>query len=318
MLICAINPCVEKYIKEPGVLAEYFNHLAQGSDISIQTAYNYYMNLRLLAQYLKHQRKNMDCEPDEVVMVNVSAEEMQSITEDEWDDFLDFCQFTKKEATGSFAVRISIVRGFYRWLSSTTGTDVPEYIERAKRPGVKTKEPIEVSERQEDAIIKHLKGDFVTRNTSIIMLFLRCGLGLNEIIQLDMEDVDLTAVHVKRGDDGKSRTIPMDEETAASIDAYLAERLPPTSGGNPLFVSAKKGRMRHGAVQKMLRRATSIGGASLKGISVRDLQRTAQARIMDRAPTAEDAMSLLPVRSPYYFRETYDARMRKNAASTAE
>ena len=236
----------KNYIKEPGVLASYLYHLVDESDVSTSTAYNYYMNLRLLAQYLKHERKNMDCEPDEVVMVNVSDDEMLSITEDEWDDFLDYCRFTRNESTGSYAVRISIVRGFYCWLCEVHASDVPVFIAQAKRPHmVRTKESVEVNEEQKDAIIEHLTGDFATRNASIILLFLRCGLGLNEIVQLDMEDIDLTSVRVERGDDGKSRVVQMDEETAEAIDAYLSDRIPPTTGGNPLFVSAKKGRIRH-------------------------------------------------------------------------
>ena len=200
----------KNYIKEPGVLASYLNHLVNESDVSASTAYNYYMNLRLLAQYLKHERKNMDCEPDEVVMANVSDDEMLSITEDEWDDFLDYCRFTRNESLGSCAVRISIVRGFYRWLCEVHATDVPVFIARAKRPQmVKAKESVEVNEEQKDTIIEHLTGDFATRNVSIILLFLRCGLGLNEIVQLDMEDINLTSVRVERGDDGKSRVVQM-------------------------------------------------------------------------------------------------------------
>lgn len=309
----------KNYIKEPGVLASYLYHLVDESDVSTSTAYNYYMNLRLLAQYLKHERKDMDCEPDEVVMVNVSDDEMLSITEDEWDDFLDYCRFTRNESTGSYAVRISIVRGFYCWLCEVHASDVPVFIAQAKRPHmVRTKESVEVNEEQKDTIIEHLTGDFATRNASIILLFLRCGLGLNEIVQLDMEDIDLTSVRVERGDDGKSRVVQMDEETAEAIDAYLSDRIPPTTGGNPLFVSAKKGRMRHGTVQKMLRRATKIGGAGIKDISIRDLQSTARGRIMDRAATVEDAMQQLPVRSPYYFHREYTARMRENAESLAK
>ena len=227
----------KNYIKEPGVLASYLYHLVDESDVSTSTAYNYYMNLRLLAQYLKHERKNMDCEPDEVVMVNVSDDEMLSITEDEWDDFLDYCRFTRNESTGSYAVRISIVRGFYCWLCEVHASDVPVFIAQAKRPHmVRTKESVEVNEEQKDAIIEHLTGDFATRNASIILLFLRCGLGLNEIVQLDMEDIDLTSVRVERGDDGKSRVVQMDEETAEAIAsrqplAAILFSYPPKKGG---------------------------------------------------------------------------------------
>ena len=55
----------DHYEKEPGILSEYLDYLADNNIVSRQTAYNYYMLLRLLAKFLKHRRKNMDCQPDE-------------------------------------------------------------------------------------------------------------------------------------------------------------------------------------------------------------------------------------------------------------
>ena len=46
----------EKYGKEPGILTEYMDFLVEKRELSPSTAYNYYMLLRSLAKYLKHER----------------------------------------------------------------------------------------------------------------------------------------------------------------------------------------------------------------------------------------------------------------------
>ena len=76
-----IEKMSDLYEKEPGVLSEYMDYLADNNIVSRQTAYNYYMQLRLLAKFLKHRRNNMDCLPFEVEMNSVSRDEMMAITE---------------------------------------------------------------------------------------------------------------------------------------------------------------------------------------------------------------------------------------------
>ena len=303
----------QKNIKEPGVLADYLWTMVAEETVSIGTAYNYYLMLRLLAKFLKHHRANMDCEPDEVIMAKVSPREMLSITEEEWDAFMDYCTFDKKEAAGTIAVRISVTRGFYHWLGAETHTKPPCFVMEEKRPIQPDRDARKVSVKLEEKLIEQLRGDHAVRNACILRLFLRSGLTLGEILSLDVEDVDLKAIHIGRRGGEHERVIPIDKETGDAISEYLAVRLPPTCGGNPLFVSAKKGRLRRGAVQKMLRRATRSGAPGLKNVSIRDLQHTAKLRILDRAPDVETAMKTLPIQSPYYLREAYAARARRDA-----
>ena len=75
--------------KESGVLSEYLTYLQNVKRLSLNTSYGYYMMTRDLAKFLSHERHNMDCHPSEVVLSNVSTEDMQSITEDEWNSYLE-------------------------------------------------------------------------------------------------------------------------------------------------------------------------------------------------------------------------------------
>lgn len=267
------------YEKEPGILSLYMDALCDELDRSRDTAYNYYMTLRSLAKFLKRVRNGLECMPDEVIMHGVTAEEMLAITKEEWFDYLDYYEHTCHEAKTSFAVRISVVRGFYRWLTKKYGQEPPPYIENTERPIVPRQPYTTVTEAMEAKILENLNGEMLMRNACIIRIFLRCGLGLQEICALDMEDVELKALRV-REINGESREVPIDDLVAKAIEQYIAVRNPPKTGGNPLFVSAKNGRMRRGAVQKMIRKAVVRAGFAQNGIAIRDLQLTAKARLV--------------------------------------
>lgn len=300
----------DHYEKEPGILSEYLDYLADNNIVSRQTAYNYYMQLRLLAKFLKHRRKNMDCQPDEVEMSSVTKDEMMSITEDEWFDFLDYCQFTQKDTAGTLSVRISSTRKFFEWLGKNMNVTPPAHVISTARPAPVYKEFRIITHGLEDKICKALRGDNVSRNACIIKLFIHCGLGLEEICALNMEDVELKSLQV-RSSDGKTRTVALDEECVNAINDYLPDRIPPTDGSNALFVGSKnkKRRLRRGAVEKMLRKAVASIGMPAKGISIRDLQMTAKVRLASQTEDLDTVREQTNVSSVHYFRKAYRRRL---------
>lgn len=291
------------YGKENGILVEYMDYLNDIAGIKSSSAYNYYMTLRSLAKFLKHRRKHMDCQPDEVEMVSVSIQEMTSITQEEWWDYLDYIQFGENESNNSFAVRLSIIRGFYEWLTETHGTDPVTCVAKTKSPQAKRKDFTVITGEMEEALCNSFEGDLTTRNICIIKMALHCGLGLTELCALDLEDVELNTVIVKEPD-GRERRIPLNTEVTDAINAYIPERIPPIDGSNAFFVSAAKGRMHRGAIQKFLRKAARTAGSPVIGISLRDIHLTAKKRmIADNG--LEKGMMLINVKSTRYCRRIF-------------
>lgn len=291
------------YKKEPGVLSSYMDSLYDEQGKCRNTAYNYYMTVRSLAKFLKRERKGLACMPDEVIMHGVSAEEMLDITEREWFAYLDYYEHTCHEAKTSLAVRISVIRGFYRWLTASCGLDMLPHIENTARPVIARQKFTTVTEKMENKLLRHMTGALIERNACIVRIFLRCGLGLQEICDLDMEDVELRALQVRDGNGG-SRAVPTDELVIEAIDRYVSERIPPKFGGNPFFVSAEGGRMRRGAVEKMLRKAVKQAGYEQVHISIRDLQMTAKARLVAKQGL-DAAAPITNVTSYHYFRRVF-------------
>lgn len=302
----------DSYGKEEGILKEYLDYLHIGAKLEPSTCYNYYMTLRSLAKFLKHMRNHMDCQPDEVIMANVIIEEMVSISQDEWWAYLDYVQFTECEAANSFAVRISIVRGFYEWLANDRGCQLVTYVVETKRPVTKRQPFIFVTDEMLQRICDQFyerdnyDKELTTRNICILKIALYCGLGLTELCELDLEDVDLNNICVRESAD-RSRNIPLPDWVADAIDAYIPDRIPPIDGSNAFFVSAAEGRMHRGAIQKMLRKAVRNLGRPISEITFRDIHLTAKERIVSENGV-DTAMEYINVKSPRYCKSVFGRR----------
>ena len=304
----------EKYGKETGVLAEFMDWLFDIDGFSQDNAYNYYMTVRSLAKFLVHRRAGMVCDVEEVLLTSVSAEEMAAISQDEWYDYLDYHEFRRKCKRGSLSVRISACAKFYKWLETAYGRPAPEYVQNTVRPDVRKADFHKVTEKEENRICETLvSSENAERNVCIVHIFCRCGLGLQEICDLNLEDVELQNIVVRtKGKDGRERVrcVPIDETVSQAIDEYLAVRLTPTDGSNAFFVSADKGRLHRSSVEKMLRVALKRAGTDAAHVTIRDLQLTAKHR---HALSMEflSALDASVVDTKRYFRRIYFPSLRE-------
>lgn len=262
----------ERYGHEPGILLEFMDSIVAAGEVEVQTAYNYYMTARTLVKYLHKCRYGVEAPLDEVVLTRVSTEELLSITPDEWTGYLEYYVRTVRERAGPLAVRITVFRRLYGWLENKTGHPAPKFLMDTKRPKPSGgTQNTAASPHSVQEVISSLKGEFRARNISIVLLAARCGIGLDEIVDLDLEDVKLNSICVQ-GRSGRLREIPLDDMTKAMLDQYIEERIPPIDEGNPLFVSKKRGRLKRGAMQKMLRKAVRSTSEKTQTVTFRDLQ----------------------------------------------
>ena len=130
------------------------------------------------------------------------------------------------------------------------------------------------------------------------------GLGLNEICALDMEDINVDSITISKN--GEKREIPLDDVSNDAINRYLAERKPPLDGSNALFVTSdtKRGRLRRGAIEKMLRKVVEASGSTFADITIRDMQNTAKQRFIEEHG-ADGAHKLTGIDSIWYFKSAY-------------
>jgi integrase len=163
-------------------------------------------------------------------------------------------------------MRLSMVRGFARWLqASDPSTEVPP---REWLPPVRRTNPYLYSETDIGALMAAAEGarwplSAATYNTLIGLLAVT-GLRIGEAIRLDRADVSLAdgLLTIRDSKFGKSRQLPVHPSTVEKLRSYLRCRsaLSPTPGEPSLFVHPAGNRINYVAVQQMFRRLAQRAG----------------------------------------------------------
>ena len=101
------------------------------------------------------------------------------------------------------------------------------------------------------------------RNRALIAVLWRCGLRISEALALELRDLDLDAstIRVRHGKGDKSRTIGVDEQTAALLARWLDRRRRLTPGARAsVFCTLRGGRLDPSYVRRLLSRLARKAG----------------------------------------------------------
>lgn len=163
-------------------------------------------------------------------------------------------QTLSKRSTRTAARRLSAIKGFYQfgvkheWFTKNPAAAVP-----SPKIGKKLPKTLDV-----DAIFallqqKSANSDIEVRDLAILELFYSSGLRLSELVNLPLEQIDLTEGMLKvTGKGNKARIVPVGKTACERIRAWLAIRQNWAGDDNALFISQKGQRLTPRAVQKRL------------------------------------------------------------------
>ncbi|MHB1567822.1 MAG: tyrosine-type recombinase/integrase [Solirubrobacteraceae bacterium] len=101
------------------------------------------------------------------------------------------------------------------------------------------------------------------RNRALIAVLWRSGLRISEALALELRDVDLEAgtIRVRHGKGDKSRTVGVDEQTAALLARWIDRRKGLSPGArSPVFCTLKGGRLDTSYVRHLLPRLAARAG----------------------------------------------------------
>ena len=101
------------------------------------------------------------------------------------------------------------------------------------------------------------------RNRALIAVLWRTGLRISEALALELRDVDLEAgtLRVRHGKGDKSRTLGIDEQTAALLARWLDRRRALSPGARaPIFCTLAGGRLDTSYIRQLLPRLARKAG----------------------------------------------------------
>jgi site-specific recombinase XerD len=182
----------------------------------------------------------------------------------------------RRLAPATIARRLASVRSFLRFTLGPSKVPVAALTPRRIR-----RLPDAPKVGEVEALVDAIggSGPLATRNAALVELVYSCGLRSAEAVALDLRDVDFDqeAVHV-RGKGGKERVVPLGEEAAHRLAAYLRDARPRLARGaaDAVFLSANGKRLDTSSLRRVvpnphrLRHAYAThlleGGADLRTI----------------------------------------------------
>ncbi|MFH2122373.1 MAG: tyrosine-type recombinase/integrase [Pseudomonadota bacterium] len=146
----------------------------------------------------------------------------------------------KRMAPHSINCHLSAVRGFYDYLASEEGIQLDNPVAR----GQMLREPHPLPRYLHDNELQlFLKSVSSTRDLAIFMLMLRCGLRVQEVVNLTLDVIDYrrSRILVKAGKGARDRIVYISNDAAVALAKYLRKR--PKTGEKQIFL-AEKGRCR--------------------------------------------------------------------------
>ena len=141
------------------------------------------------------------------------------------DDIKDFLKVRSDEETTTIAHNLTVIKNFHKYLlkEKLIKEDVSEFIER---PKLKESLPKALSPEDIDNLLDiKLDTPFDYRNKAMLELMYGCGLRVSELINLEMNDIDITNCLIRiLGKGSKERDIPLGEYSIYYLNEYIERR----------------------------------------------------------------------------------------------
>lgn len=161
---------------------------------------------------------------------------------------------------------MSALRSFYRFLLREQRVTV-DPVRQVKIPKLPKRLPTFVREEEMDRLFEHYnfgEGYLGRRDYTILLLLYHTGIRAAEMLAMNLGDVDLQECTVKvTGKGNKQRVIPFGQELCDALSIYIKEwreflNLEESTAFHlPLFVNARKRRMKYEELLPMVRNALS-------------------------------------------------------------
>jgi len=133
------------------------------------------------------------------------------------------------------------------------------------RSSSRRRPPEVLTEGEAVALIKACSNRAPTgiRNRALIAVLWRCGLRISEALDLELRDVDLDqgTLRVRHGKGDRSRTVGVDEQTAALLARWIDRRRKLKPGArSPVFCTLQGGRIDTSYIRRLLPRLARKAG----------------------------------------------------------
>ena len=270
----------------PQLVREFSNYKLSIQGCSEKTVNEYILDLRTFFRYIYAVRNGISPDSDEFTEIDVSGADLKFISEISTEDIYEFLMYSgtvRKNLWSAKARKLSAVKAFFKYLTVkrkllevNPATDIESPKAKKTLPKFLT---LEESLRLLETVRSDTRSRNVTRDYTIITLFLNCGMRVSELVGLNLRDIDseLRSLRVM-GKGAKERIIYLNDACKAVLLDYIPLRCDgekSKTAGGALFLSERNNRMSVASVQWMVNKYLDMAGFASRHLSVHKLRHTA-------------------------------------------
>ncbi len=277
----------QDYLRAPAILKKFIQNKIAIEGCSEKTASEYFLDLRTFFRYLEATRRNLPTWGPEFAEIDLTPVDLAYVLKIDREtvvDFLSYAATDRQNEKPSRARKLSALKSFFRFISSLDNRyEDFDPTKNIRSPKKEQHLPKYLTEEESIALLQAVLDDTdsrsMTRDFTIITLFLNCGMRLSELVMLNLTDLDpaLRSLRVF-GKGAKERIIYLNEACASALARYLELRAglrPVKAHENALFLSNRSQRISQKTVQAMVYKYLDAAGLSMRGLSVHKLRHTA-------------------------------------------
>jgi len=282
-----------QYQDVPQILREYLYYLVNIKGRSVQTVYQYYIDLRLFFRFMILHKNNVviddDTDLNSIDITSIDYNFINSITLLDVHEYLYYAMDDRQNHPKARSRKISSLRGFFKYLEKNSNGQLKQNpVKDLENPGKGKQLPKFLSLEHSFDLLNHITGTHQIRDYCIITLFLNCGMRLNELVQINLSDIqgDRLLLH---GKGNKERMVYLSDACLDAIQKYEESKLQEFASAvqksgktvmkpydkKALFLSSRGNRISNRQVENIVKAALENAGLGGQGYSPHKLRHTA-------------------------------------------
>ena len=201
----------------------------------------------------------------------------QAVTTSHIRRYLAYLKNQRGNSPSTRNTKLAALGSYYNFLESCGYQDEDDnplqLISRAKVP---KRLPVYLTLEEAKKLLESATaGPTPCQDNAILRVLLQTGLRASELTALRVCDVDLPQKCLLiQGKDNRQRLVPLTENTAAALQAYLELRTPVQDPAEAVFLNSSESPLRSPALNSWFKKLCSRAGVTKPGLTVRNLRHT--------------------------------------------
>lgn len=284
-------------VEAPPVVQDFLSYLVGIKNKSRNTTYEYSVDLRGFFIYYLNSKNHKKSETNAFTEDELAAYQQLSINDVRDIDRIDIADYlyflsNKGLAPATRARKLAAVRAYFDYMCYKTYRLEDNPCEMVESPVFKRKLPVFLTETECVellATINQASNKNASRDYFIVALFMCCGLRIDELVGINMEDIrknmengQENLILVVTGKGNKQRTVYLPKICVRAYHNYLENRLPPRDEREKaLFISQKGQRLSHRAIERMVKKYFGQANLDASRLTPHKLRHTAATNMLN-------------------------------------